>query len=53
MGLYMDSGRQKNHMWRNHPKEYEVLLKKGWNILQLTAYRCADCRVIIINEDDC
>ena len=40
-------------MWRNHPKEYEVLLKKGWNILQLTAYRCADCRVIIINEDDC
>ena len=44
---------KKPNMWRNHPKEYEVLLKKGWNILQLTAYRCADCRVIIINEDDC
>ena len=49
MGLYMDSGRQKNP----YVEKYEVLLKKGWNILQLTAYRCADCRVIIINEDDC
>ena len=44
---------KKPHFWRNHPKEYEVILKKGWAILQLTAYRCANCRVIIINEDDC
>lgn len=38
---------------RNRPKEYEVLLKKEWNILRLSAYRCPNCRIIIIYKDDC
>ena len=45
---------KKPHYWRNFPKEYEVVLKKGWaNTLQITVFRCANCKVMIINEDDC
>lgn len=30
------------------------LFKKGWaNTLQITVFRCANCKVMIINEDDC
>lgn len=45
---------KKPHYWRNFPKEYEVVLKMGWaNTLQITVFRCANCKVMIINEDDC
>lgn len=44
---------KKPHFVRNRPKKYEVLLKSGWNVLRLTVYRCADCKIEIINENDC
>ena len=45
----MDS-RIKNSFYK---KLSEVLVKEELNILQLIVYKCANCRVMIIDEDEC